>query len=181
MKPTVLLFCATLFFVSCNLATAEDPTPRGVWTSNDEGGVLVLPDGGKFVSRSSLDDNEVKLTFPNGQVFTAETGKIDPNPPFVNEDGTLVAVERIPATKTGDLHLYIKGSDGKFKEVPDVNEKIGKLLEEAKVDEGSDVLRLRALDGRTITLWSINYEPPEFTKYEFKVEVAADGSLSLVR
>lgn len=181
MKTTAPLICVSLLFVFCNFAAAKDPTPRGTWTPNDEGGVLVLPDGGKFVSRSSLDDGEVKLTFPNGQVFTAETGKIDANPPFVSEDGTLVAVERSPATKTGDLHLYIQGDDGKFKEVPDVNAQIGKLLEEAKVDEGSDVLRVRALDGRTLTLWSVSYEPPEFTKYEFKVEVAEDGSLSLVK
>jgi hypothetical protein len=65
--------------------------------------------------------------------------------------------------------------------VPNANEKINKLLKGVKGAWGGDVLRLKGLSGRTLTLWAIAYHPPDFEKYQFRVKVARNGSLSLVK
>ena len=81
--------------------------PSGQWQETEQGGILTLPDGGKFESATVTGKhgnmNDV-VTVPNGQKFLSETGKSGPHVPFVSRDGSLVAIERSPATKTGILH-----------------------------------------------------------------------------
>ena len=157
--------------------------PRGKWQETDDGGVLTLSDGQKFVCRTLLDKSgagEVRLTFPNGQAFSLETAKGASNPPFVSEDGTLVAVEHHPATQTGELHIYVKEGNSKFKEVPSVNEQVDKLLKGVKGACGGEVLYLRALSDHTLTLWSVDLQQGHIVrKYQFTLKVAPDGSLAL--
>src|SRR4030095_10604671 len=132
------------------------PAPSDQWQQTEDGAILTLPGGQKFVSQALIDKGEVRLTFPTGQTFVSESAKGDETPPLVvSKDGTLVVVERHPATQSGDIHIYIKEAAGNFEEIPDVNEQIDKLLKGVKGAWGGQVLWLRSLSDHSLTLWSV--------------------------
>lgn len=182
-----VVVAALVLLAAAPLATAADDDdgnpklPSGKLTMTDEGSVLTLDNGDKFISKT--ENGEDILLFPNGQKFTSETGKSGGHGIWVSTDGTLVAANRNPATKTGMLYLYVKGADGKFTEVPDVNTKVSKLLEGVKgpwSEAALDYLSLREMKGHTLTLHSVYYDG-EYRKHPFQVKVAPDGGLTLVK
>jgi hypothetical protein len=179
-----------LFVIPAAKAQAQPKNlPSGKWkeveakTENDfSGGVLTLPNGEKFTSQTINTGNaqevsrEDVLTFPNRQKFTSETARSGPHVPYVSKDGTVVAIERSPATKTYLLYIYFKGEDGKFKEIKNVNEKVVNLLKGVKggwAEAAQDSLAIEAMSDHTLALSS--------GKHQFKVKVATDGTLSLVK
>lgn len=157
----------------------SEPDLPGKYEQNDEGALVTLPNGNKYITKNV--DSAVQLIMPNGQVFTTESGKSDANPGFVNEDETLVAATRHPATQTGNLYIYIKGSNGKFREVPQAHEKVSKLLDAAYEESGQDIFGMQGISGRTLTIRSSERRQDGTYYYEFKVSVSADGKLSLVK
>lgn len=151
--------------------------PRGKVVTTEDGSVVTLPNGKKFVSK--LSASKTALTFPNGQVFSAETAKGGFQPPYVNANESLVASLIIPSTQSGDLHLFIVGKNGKYRELIDVNGKIGNVLKQAKAPFGADALRIQGLKGCTLSLASVDYGAHRGEADLFDLRVATDGTLSL--
>lgn len=90
-------------------------------------------DGGTLaVTRT--DDGTI-ITFPNGQKFTLAFGKglLGPSDrptegkPFELEDGWLIALNEQPVTKTSTVHLYLKGQNGKWTELPNIQQRLLKI------------------------------------------------------
>ena len=173
--------------------SAESKLPSGKLVETDDGAVLTLPSGEKFVSKTVRDtDNwEDVLIFPNGQKFASETAKGGGHVPFVSTDGALVAIVRAPATKTLELHIYFREANGQFKEIQNANEQVAKLLTEVKVnwpnydppsEAAKSAVALQSMSGHTLSLESVSYWGGHESKiYPFKVTVATDGSLSLAK
>lgn len=74
---------------------------------------------------STRTDDGIVVSFPNGQKARLESsrGLLGPlsNPksqvPLTNKEGSLVAVNEQPETKTSILHLYFKGKNGLYVEI----------------------------------------------------------------
>jgi hypothetical protein len=207
MKHTHTLYkiaLSALLLLTCPSIRAQAPTalklPSGECVKTDDGmgWVLTVPSGEKFVSKIvETKDNtgavtlEDTLTFPNGQKFASGTAKCAPQAPFVSTDGALVALVRLPSTKTLMLHIFLKDATGQFKEIEDVNEKVSKLLTAVKVKwpnydppqkAANYALNVLSISGHTLALESVSFlGGKEPKRYPFKVKVASDGSLSLVK
>jgi hypothetical protein len=201
MKHTNTIYKLTfglLLLLLINPAIGGDKLPSGKLVQTDEEAVLTLPSGEKFVSKTvgaiDTDNLEDILIFPNGQKFFSDTAKgWDPGSvPFVSTDGAVVAIVWHPGTKTDTLHIYVKDSTGKFKEIENANEQVAKLLTGVKVKwppnyappqkAAKDALDLLSMSGHTLTLNSVSYWGGHESKtYQFKVTVATDGSLALAK
>ncbi|HWM24456.1 MAG TPA: hypothetical protein VNP98_06500 [Chthoniobacterales bacterium] len=163
-------------WVNCD---ESEPKVPGKYEQTDVGAVVTLPNGHKYITKNVED--AVQLIFPNGQVFSSETAKSDANPAFVNEDETLVAATRRPATQTGDLHIYLKGSKGKYRELPAAHRQVTDVLGNAYDNVGEGVFALRAISGRTLTLWATERRRDGCYRFEFKLKVAPDGKIALAK
>ena len=99
-----------------------------------------------------------------------------------------------PATQTGDLHIYIKepngkfrGENGKYRELPnEENGAVNELLREAYDNFAGWNLEVRGITGRTLTVWAIVKgqsieKGAGIYRFEFKLHVAPDGNLALVK
>jgi len=131
------------------------------------------------------DDGSTVLTFPNGQTFSLPAGKglLGPssNPtsqtPFANADGSLIAVNEQPMTKTSFVHLYMKGADGRFIEIKNVNQKIGKAAPASAQKIDTDFIRVERLSGKTLDIETEDFGSKPTKRLLFKVEIAADGAI----
>ena len=124
---------AHIKWVKVNDDELEPKPSPGKYEETDDGAVLTLPNGNKYITKVVADGGPLAVLFvlPNRQVFSSETAKGAAGPPFVNEDESLVAMTCHPATQTGDLHIYIKDQNGKYRELPNeengaVNDLYGK-------------------------------------------------------
>lgn len=165
-------------WVSCDNDESEPKVP-GKYEQTDDGAVVTLPNGHKYITKNLND--AVQLIFPNGQVFSSETAKSDANPAFVNEDETLVAATRRPSTQSGDLHIYVKGSKGKYRELPAAHRQVNDVLRNAYDNVGGEIFALRAITGRTLTLWATERRRDGCYRFEFKLKVAPDGKIALAK
>ena len=160
-----------------------EPRPFGKYEETDDGCVVTLPNGNKYITKTVMNADgplAVLLVFPNGQVFSSNTAKGDFNPTFVNQDETVVARLCHPATKTGDLHIYIKGENGKYRELPnEENGAVREVLGKAYDDFDGTILDIRGITERTVTLWAITRRSDGYYKFEFKLNVTPDGQLVL--
>jgi hypothetical protein len=144
---------------------------------------------GAPVARSE-DDGSTTLTFSNGQTFHLPPGKgllgpsSDPTSqvPLSNEDGSLVAVNEQPMTKTSFVHLYIKGQGGRFTEIKDVNKKIRAALPASSHDISTEFIRVERVIGRTLDVETASDSASGSKgRRRFKIGVAANGTLSAAR
>jgi hypothetical protein len=130
------------------------------------------------------------LTFPNGQKFTLPPGKglLGPssNPssqvPFTNADGTLIAVNEQPMTKTSFIHVYVKGSDGRFTEVKSVNQKIRKAIPASVRTINTEFIRVERIEGKVLdveTVYDFISNPRK--RLAFRIQVSPDGTISAAR
>ena len=175
----------------------SESKPRGKYEETDDGAVVTLPNGHQYITKR-VDGEEgplaVLLVFPNRQVFSSETAKGAVGPAFVNEDETLIAMTCHPATQTGDLHIYTKdpngkfrGENGKYREVPnEENGAVNQLLRETYDNFAGSTLEVRGITGRTLIVWAIvkgqSIEKDDgYYRFEFKLHVAPDGKLALVK
>jgi hypothetical protein len=138
--------------------------------------------------RAKLVPGEVLFVLPNRQVFSSETAKGNAGgPPFVNEDESLVAMTCHPATQTGDLHIYIKEQNGKYRELPnEENGAVNDLLREAYDNFAGWTLEVRGITGRTLTVWAIVKgqwieKGGDIYWFEFKLHVTPDGKIALTK
>lgn len=167
-----------------------EPKPHGKYDQTDDGAVLTLPNGNKYVTKVVMDDNgplAVLTVLPNRQVFSSDTAKGAAGPPFVNEDESLVAVTCHPATQTGDLHIYIKDQNGKYCELPNKeNEVVNDLFREAYDNFAGWTLDVRGITGRTLTVWAIIKggrieKGAGIYRFEFKLDVTPGGKIALTK
>jgi formylglycine-generating enzyme required for sulfatase activity/uncharacterized protein YgiM (DUF1202 family) len=162
--------------------TLEEPKMLG---KLQEEGVVVMPSGRKYTSikEDILVDGQpsgestTTFTLPNGQKITAETQKSGFGPAFVNQEETIVGTVLTASTQSGDLHIFTTQEEG-YIEVPDANQKIQRLLEEADAPFDAAVLRIWGLEGRRFKLLSVQYGLGNHS-WLFEVEVSSDGTLSL--
>ena len=168
-----------------------EPKPPGKYEQTDDGAVLTLPNGNKYITKVVMDDDDGPLAvlsvLPNQQVFSSETAKGAAGPPFVNEDESLVAMTCYPATQTGDLHIYIKDQNGKYRELPnEKNGAVNDLLREAYDNFAGWTLEVRGITGRTLTVWAIVKghwieKGAGIYRFEFKLHVTPDGKIALTK
>jgi hypothetical protein len=141
---------------------------------------LTLPNGHCFrVSTASVA--QAAVFFPNGQIFHAETANGGFGTPYVNEDESLVASIVVPSTQSGDLHVFTASQNGQYEEVNNVNEKIDQLLVNAKAPFGAGALRIMDLNGRILTLASIDYGEHRGEADLFRIQVSNIGTFSLTK
>jgi hypothetical protein len=175
-----------------------EPKLRGKYQQAEDGAVLTLPNGNKYITKPVMDNDgplAILLVFPNRQVFSSYAGgKGDFGAPFVNEDEELIAMTCHPATQTGDLHIYIKepngkfrGENGKYRELPnEENGAVNQLLQETYDNFAGWTLEVRGITDRTLTVWAIVKgqmveKDGGIYRFEFKLHVAPDGKLALVK
>jgi hypothetical protein len=135
------------------------------------------------------DDGSTTLTFPNGQTFSLPAGKgllgpsSDPTSqtPFANADGSLIAVNEQPMTKTSFVHIYLKGPDGRFTEVKNANQKIGKAAPANAQKVDPDFIRVERVSGKTLDLETVDFGSKPTKRLLFKVTIAADGAITAAR
>ena len=131
------------------------------------------------------DDGSTVLTFPNGQTFSLPAGKglLGPssNPtsqtPFANADGSLIAVNEQPMTKTSFVHLYMRGANGRFAEIKNANQKIGKAAPASAPKIDTDFIRVERLSGKTLDLETEEFGSKPTKRRLFKVDITADGAI----
>ena len=187
---------AHIKWVKVNDDELEPKPPPGKYEETDDGAVLTLPNGNKYITKVVADGGPLAVLFvlPNRQVFSSETAKGAAGPPFVSEDESLVATTCHPATQTGDLHIYTKdpngkfrGENGKYREVPnEENGAVNQLLRETYDNFAGSTLEVRGITGRTLIVWAIvkgqSIEKDDgYYRFEFKLHVAPDGKLALVK
>jgi hypothetical protein len=167
-----------------------EPKPPGKYEQTDDGAVLTLPNGNKYITKVVDDGAPLAVLFvlPNRQVFSSETAKGNAGgPPFVNEDESLVAMTCHPATQTGDLHIYIKEQNGKYRELPnEENGAVNDLLREAYDNFAGWTLEVRGITDRTLTVWAIVKgqsieKGAGIYRFEFKLHVTPDGKIALTK
>ena len=140
---------------------------------------------GEPVVRSGADGSTT-LTFPNGQTFSLPAGKglLGPssNPtsqtPFANADGSLIAVNEQPMTKTSFVHLYLKRANGRFTEIKDANQKIGQAAPASAGKMDTDFIRVERLSGKTLDLEALDFGSKPTKRLLFKVTISGDGTIS---
>jgi hypothetical protein len=164
------------------------PKPPGKYEQTDDGAVLTLPNGNKYITKVVMGDggpSAVRFVLPNRQAFDSQTAKGAAGPPFVNEDESLVAMTCHPATQTGDLHIYIKDQNGKYRELPnEKNGAVNELLQKAYDNFAGWTLEVRGITGRTLTVWAIVKgrwieKGAGIYRFEFKLHVTPDGKIAL--
>lgn len=154
-----------------------------VWTEkwgNDNaylGGTMSLSNGQKFVlqmsNNTARNTKDMKLIFPNGQSFASEGAAGDYSLfPLVSDDGALVVLAN------SATHIYLKRADGRYREIPNGNGQIDKLLKQSRgVVAGN--MELVSLEGRTHRTLSCVGQADGAQRFWFKVNVGPDGTLSL--
>jgi hypothetical protein len=194
---TGLLLCAAALALSNHETLAQSPASKAhiKWVIYDDRAepnrTGKYEDTDKYIIKIVSDDDgrplAVLFVLPNRQVFSSETTKGAADPPYVNEDETLVAMTCYPATQTGNLHIYIREENGKWRELPnEENGAVNDLLRKAYDNFVGWNLEVRAIGGRTLTVWAIvkghDIEKDDGVyRFEFKLHVARDGKLALVR
>jgi len=134
-------------------------------------------------------DGSTTITFPNGQSFHLPVGKglLGPssNPtsqlPFTNEDGSVVAVNEQPMTKTSFIHIYTRRQDGRFSEVQKVNERIRKAVSPRVQSVNPEFIRVERVSGRTLDVTSVSFASDSRDNVRFRIGVDANGSITTAR
>lgn len=134
-------------------------------------------------------DNGTLLTCPNGQTFTIPPSKglLGPstNPtaqvPFSNADYSIIAANEEDVVEDSIIHIYIKGSDGKYTELQNVNDKIEHLIPPPLKKWNTDFIRVERIQGRIVEIGTIDFSKRPLQQHNFKLRVSADGSLSPAR
>ena len=131
--------------------------------------------GAPGVQVNGTDDGGSQVSFPNGQAFTLDGGKGLLGPVCQSTDGTVVAVNYQMCVGCCDLHLYLTGRDGKITEIQDVNNKIA-TANPAGTKGDPGFFEAIKISGRVIEVAGYHNEFPNF-----KIKVARDGAITLVR
>lgn len=129
------------------------------------------------------------LKFPNGQIFILPPGKglLGPssNPssqiPFANDDGSMVALNEQPMTKTSFVRLYLKGENGQFIELTHANQKIREATASV-ANINIEFIRIESIKRRTLELETVyDFISNPRKRLSFKVAVAPDGRITRVQ
>ncbi len=121
---------------------------------------------------STRTDDGIVISFPNGQKARLESsrGLLGPlsNPqsqvPLTNKEGTLVAVNEQPETKTSILHLYLKGKNGLYVEIKNAQGIIKGLQPRGAVTDFIRANRISSAKGGLINI-ELQLQSAESEKY----------------
>lgn len=116
------------------LAAEEKPAVRGAMTvdKTDDGTIITFPNGQKF-------------TLPFGKGLLGPSDRPTEAKPFQLEDGWLVALNEQPVTKTSIVHLYLKGQNGKWAELPNIQQRILKIASAGQWRMNTEFVRVENL------------------------------------
>jgi len=128
------------------------------------------------------------ITFPNGQIFTLEPGKgllgpsSDPESqiPFTNADGSIVALNEQPGRQMSFIHIYLKGKDGRFKEVMDVNDSILDAGPRLKNRIPAEFIRVERVDGNLLDVTTVDLSSDTNKEIKLRVKVSSNGKIEIV-
>jgi hypothetical protein len=136
----------------CMASEPTDAAPKNAGPQTaSPAGQMQAPGGSLNVEKT---EDETVLTFPNGQKFTLPAGKglLGPSDrptdakPFELEEGWLVALNEQPVTKTSIVHLYLKGQNGKWTELPNIQQRLLKIAAFGKSRMNTEFVRVESLD-----------------------------------
>ena len=100
---------------------------------------------------------------------------------FVSADGTIIAINHQPATKSSFVHMWLRLSDGDLLFLNNVNERVARLLRGRFAESAEDFLRVEAIAGRKISLQTVDFRGTQRKEYNFGITVKGRGQLSLAK
>jgi hypothetical protein len=101
---------------------------------------------------------------------------------FVNAEGTIIAINHIPATKSSFVHMWLRLSDGDLLFLNNVNERVARLLRGRFAERAQSFLRVEAIAGRKISLQTVDFSKKfPYEDYNFAITVNGKGQLSLAK
>jgi hypothetical protein len=144
----------------------------------DEPDVLSFPVAvPKVTSENALyKTNDVTAVFE-----FRDTKGLDPKIVF-NQDKSLMAINRYPATKTTYTHLFLRNPNGDLLMINSFNQQVSKLLTGRWVDAADSKVKTVSISGRIMQLSIFNYlRGNEGEELLIRVSVGMDGTLKRVR
>jgi hypothetical protein len=172
---------AIFFYLAVTTAAqAQASEPARVETTKDNHSVvlLTLP-----LYEGNLEDSHLHATFDFGitKGFLGASSNPDQDS-FVNADGTIIAINHIPATKSSFVHIWLRLSDGDLLFLNNVNERIARLLRGRFAETAKDFLRVERIVGRKILLQTTDFSKKfPYGDYNFAITVKGKGQLSLAK
>lgn len=140
------------------LCVAAAPLPAAPKTAVPQARLAAeeMPAEGGTMTVDKTDAGTI-ITFRNGQKFQLPFGKglLGPSDrpseakPFELEDGWLVALNEQPVTKTSIVHLYLKGQNGKWAELPNIQQRILKIAASGQWRMNAEFVRVESLQTDT--------------------------------
>jgi hypothetical protein len=99
-------------------------------------------------------------------------------------DGTMIAANFSLATKSAEVHIWLRSARGDLLFLNDVNERVARLLRGRLAEAAAEVLRVKAIRGRKIYLVAVHYPTKQgdsIKEYDFVIRASSKGELSLAR
>jgi hypothetical protein len=99
-------------------------------------------------------------------------------------DGTIIAINHRPVTKSSYVHMWLRLSDGDLLFLNNVNERVARLLRGRFAESATGFLRVEAITGRKISLQTVDFSDfrgTQFKEYNFAITVKGKGQLSLAK
>ncbi len=171
------------------IADREGLTAKSQAAPSVDAPVQEAPSSGTGQLTAVTTEDGTTITFPNGQRFKLGPGKglLGPsdNPtagkPFEVEGDWLVALNEIPATKTSIVHLYLKGKDGRWAELPNVQQRLLKLAGNGRARLNTGFVRVESAQigwPNTALLYLQYFLADDREPREIRVAVSRTGNLT---
>lgn len=134
------------------------------------------------------DEGDLHANFDFGATkgFLGPSGNPASQDPFVNADGTIIAVNHQPQTKSSNVHLWLRLARGDLMFLNDVNGRIARLLKGRFAESAKYFLRVELIAGRKILLQTVDFAgdygtPDRAPRYSFAVLVKSTGEFALTK
>jgi hypothetical protein len=123
---------------------------------------------------------EIRLRFRG--VMQNFNPEVEDSKEFVaNEEETIVGLNVKQATKQNDVYLLLRDSEGDFKVITNVNEKVAKLLSDKDLHINNSFIFVLSIKGNICKMGTSDYQPNNPSVESFSVSIDVDGRLRLVK
>jgi len=172
IRPAYVL--AIFFYLAVTTAAqAQASEPARMERTKDGHSVVLL-------TVPLYEGSDLHATFDFGKTkgFLGSSSNPDQDS-FVNADGTIIAINHIPATKSSFVHMWLRLSDSDLLFLNNVNERVARLLRGRFAESAIGFLRVEAITGRKISMQTVDFRGTQFKEYNFAITVKGKGQLSL--
>ena len=123
---------------------------------------------------------EIRLRFRG--VMQNFNPEVEHSKDFVaNEEETIVGLNVKQATKQNDVYLLLRDSEGDFKIITNVNEKVAKLLSNKDLHINISFIFVLSIKGNICKMGTNDFQPNNRSVEPFSISVDVDGRLRLVK